>query len=257
MSTDDEEVHSLKAELERKVAEVAALNQELEAFSYSVSHDLRAPLRHINGFAGLMQKNAATLDEKHQRYLQSIIEAAAQMEDMMNDLLSLARLSNIEMQHTRVDLEQLAREVRDEVLAQSEGRSISWKIGSLPQVEGDPTLLRMVLVNLISNAVKYTRPRTHAHIEIGYNEGEAGEVVCFVRDNGVGFDMRYSGKLFGAFQRLHRVGDFEGTGTGLANVRRIVHRHGGRVWATGAVDEGATFYFSLPQQNSFTSGGQS
>jgi light-regulated signal transduction histidine kinase (bacteriophytochrome) len=243
----DEEVRKLSAELERKDAEITALNQELEALSYSVSHDLRAPLRHISGFASLMQKNAATLDEKNRRYLNAVEEAEQQMGQLLDALLAFSRVGRAEMHCTRICLHDLARAARDEILVQAKGRDIVWEIGALPEVEGDPALLRVALVNLISNAVKYTAPRAQARIQIGYNGEEAGEVVCFVRDNGVGFDMRYADRLFGVFQRLHRIEDFPGTAIGLAKVRRIVHRHGGRTWATGAIDEGATFYFSLPR----------
>jgi PAS domain S-box-containing protein len=234
------------AELQQHMAEVAAVNRELEAFSYSVSHDLRAPLRHITGFAMMLEQSAAdTLDAKGRRLLATITTSATRMGRLIDDLLSFSRVGRTELARTRVDLNQLGREVRQDVSRDINGRVVDWQLHDLPIVEGDPALLRLVLENLLSNAVKYSSRRERAQIEIGALRAD-GESVVFVRDNGVGFDMQYVGKLFGVFQRLHSADEFEGTGIGLANVRRIVQRHGGRTWAEGRVDEGATFYFSLP-----------
>ena len=238
------------AELERRVrehtAELAAANQELEAFSYSVSHDLRAPLRHIDGFAGLLAKHLEpTLDETGRRYLTMVSGSAKQMGALIDDLLAFSRIGRAELRRTRVDLAGLVREVLRILEPETAGRDIDWGIGDLPEVQVDPQLLRLVLQNLIGNALKYTRPRPQARIEIGARR-EGTETVCSIRDNGVGFDMRYVERLFGVFQRLHTSAEFEGTGIGLATVRRIVHRHGGRVWAEGEVDRGACFYVALP-----------
>jgi two-component system, sensor histidine kinase and response regulator len=240
------------AELERRVrehtAELAAANQELEAFSYSVSHDLRAPLRHIDGFAGLLAKHLESrLDETGRRYLTTISGAAKQMDALIDDLLTFSRIGSAELRRTWVDLAGLVREVRGILEPETAGRHITWEIGDLPEVQGDPRLLRLVLQNLIGNALKYTRTRREARIEIGVRR-EATEIVLFIRDNGVGFDMRYAERLFGVFQRLHTSTEFEGTGIGLASVRRIVRRHGGRVWAEGEVDRGASFSFALPNR---------
>jgi two-component system, sensor histidine kinase and response regulator len=240
------------AELERciheRTAELAAANQELEAFSYSVSHDLRAPLRHIDGFAGLLAKHLEPrLDETGRRYLTTISGAAKQMDALIDDLLTFSRIGSAELRRTRVDLAGLVREVRGILEPETAGRDIAWEIGDLPEVQGDPRLLRLVLQNLIGNALKYTRTRPEARIEIGARR-EGTETVCSIRDNGVGFDMRYAERLFGVFQRLHTSAQFEGTGIGLATVRRIVHRHGGRVWAGGEVDRGACFWFALPDR---------
>jgi two-component system sensor histidine kinase/response regulator len=240
------------AELERciheRTAELAAANQELEAFSYSVSHDLRAPLRHIDGFAGLLAKHLEPrLDETGRRYLTTISGAAKQMDALIDDLLTFSRIGSAELRRTRVDLAGLVREVRGILEPETAGRDIAWEIGDLPEVQGDPRLLRLVLQNLIGNALKYTRTRPEARIEIGARR-EGTETVCSIRDNGVGFDMRYAERLFGVFQRLHTSAQFEGTGIGLATVRRIVHRHGGRVWGGGEVDRGACFWFALPDR---------
>jgi PAS domain S-box-containing protein len=223
-----------------------AANAELEAFSYSVSHDLRAPLRHIDGFADLLLKHSGpSLDDKGRRYIKTISDSAKRMGALIDDLLVFSRMGRAEMQQRKVDLSALADEIIKELQVETKGRNVDWRRQGLPVVIGDPTLLRQVLVNLFSNAVKYTRPRDPAVIEIGF-ESSPSEYTIYVRDNGVGFDMAYVKKLFGVFQRLHRGDEFEGTGIGLANVQRIVRRHGGRAWAEGEVDEGATFYFTLP-----------
>ncbi|HEX7653387.1 MAG TPA: CHASE3 domain-containing protein [Verrucomicrobiae bacterium] len=223
------------------------VNQELESFSYSVSHDLRAPLRHIAGFVDLLKKHATQLDEKSIRYLQVIGDAARQMGMLIDDLLVFSRMGRSEMRFETVSLATLVEESVQACGEDAEKRVIRWQIDPLPPVQADAAMLRQVWVNLVSNAVKYTRHRNPAEIHIGCQEDQNGEYIFFVRDNGVGFDMKYVGKLFGVFQRLHRAEEFEGTGIGLANVRRIITRHGGRTWATGALNAGATLYFSLPK----------
>ncbi|ATB30457.1 ATP-binding protein [Melittangium boletus] len=240
----------LNAELERKVRERTAQlqesNRELESFSYSVSHDLRAPLRHILGFAELLAKRTrGTLDDKSQHYVDVIAEAARKGGQLVDDLLAFSRLGRAELKRATVDLARLVDEVRADLAPEAEGRDIHWRVMALPPVQADASLLRMALKNLLSNALKYTRPRAEALIEISA-EASPEEVRVHVRDNGVGFEMKYADKLFGVFQRLHAAAQFEGTGIGLANVRRIIARHGGHVWAEGAVDQGACFHFSLP-----------
>jgi len=249
----EEELRRLNEELEervaRRTAEIEASNRELEAFSYSISHDLRAPLRHVASFADLLREHAATsLDETGGNYLRRIVEAANNMSRLIDDLLVFSRLGRKEISREPVNLTRLTEEALQELQPETEGREIVWRIGQLPVVEGNREMLRTALVNLLSNAIKFTRPRRPAQIEVDCQEARGGEAVCFVRDNGVGFDMRYAVKLFGVFQRLHRARDFEGNGIGLANVQRIILRHGGRVWADGEVGRGATFYFSLPQR---------
>jgi PAS domain S-box-containing protein len=234
-------------EIKRSSEQLEATNKELEAFSYSVSHDLRAPLRHIDGFADLLGKRASsTLDEQGRRHLKMISESAKQMGALVDDLLTFSRMGRAELHFTSVNLDELVKDVLLDLQRDTEGRIITWSIGPLPSVNGDPSMLRQVLVNLIGNAVKYSRLRERACVEIGCDGAAQDETVIFVRDNGAGFDMQYAHKLFGVFQRLHSESEFEGTGIGLANVRRIIARHGGRTWAEGKVDEGATFYFSLP-----------
>ena len=247
------ELEKLNAELQAQVAartrELEQVSAELEAFAYSVSHDLRAPLRHIAGFASLLRARAAqTLDAKSDDFLAKITAAAQRMGVLIDELLAFSRTGRAPLHREPVDLGLVVRRVQRELAAESE--RVQWTIGDLPTVSGDPELLRLVVTNLLSNAVKYTRTRTERRVEIGAASGPgAGEVTVFVRDNGVGFDMAYVDKLFGVFQRLHRAEEFEGTGIGLANVRRIVHKHGGRTWADGALDRGATFYFSVPVEH--------
>ncbi|PSC03383.1 ATPase [Alsobacter soli] len=234
-----EQMAELTGELEKS-------NKELEAFSYSVSHDLRAPFRHIVGYAELLRERlSGTLDDKGAHYLETIIQSAFSAGRLVDDLLSFSQAGRVTLHPVRVDMGKLVEEVRRLLSPQTAGRSIEWKISKLPPVHGDPSLLRQVWQNLISNAVKYTSGRETALIEISA-EKKANETLFTVRDNGVGFDMTYVGKLFGVFQRLHRAEEFEGTGIGLANVRRMVERHGGRVWAEGVLDQGATFHFTLP-----------
>jgi signal transduction histidine kinase len=236
----------LNEELAKRSEELQVINKELEAFAYSVSHDLRAPIRHISGFAELLQKNAASvLNEKSQRHMAMILESAKRMGNLIDDLLAFSRIGRAETHKTMVSLQQLVQEALSELAQETEGRSINWKVGTLPACYGDRSMLRLAFVNLISNAVKFTRTRPQAEIEIASTNHKPDQIVVFIKDNGVGFDMKYVNKLFGVFQRLHAPEAFEGTGIGLATVQRIVHRHGGRTWAEGALDKGATFYFSL------------
>ena len=232
-------------ELRRVNVQLSAANEELEAFSYSVSHDLSAPLRHISAFAGLLRKDTAgTLKPRNQKQLDTIAEAARKMGQLIEDLLGFSRMARVAMQRIVVDLDTMLQEIVRGLETETTGRKIRWKINPPPDVRADPAMMRQVLSNLLGNAVKYTGTREVAEIEVGWREAKE-EIVLFVRDNGVGFDMNYVDKLFGVFQRLHSTDEFEGTGVGLANVRRIINRHGGRTWAEGKVDEGATFYFSL------------
>jgi signal transduction histidine kinase len=240
---------ALEGRVRQRTAELDAANKELEAFSYSVSHDLRAPLRHVAGFAGLLTEHAsASLDAKAHKYLHTITTAATRMGRLIDDLLAFSRIGRDQLTRGRVSLNAVVREACHEVTMQvaADNRAIDWHIDDLPDVEGDPAMLRLVMVNLLSNAVKYTAPQAQPRIDVGSDRSGKSETTVFVRDNGVGFDMQYVHKLFGVFQRLHGADEFEGTGIGLANVKRIIHRHGGRVWAEGDVDRGATFFFSLP-----------
>ena len=226
--------------------ELADVNQELEAFSYSVSHDLRAPLRHIHGYVEMLTRlMAGQLPEKGTRYLQTIGDASMEMGALIDDLLAFSRVSRADILQTSVDLNDLVHDVIRGLEMATAGRKITWQIAPLPRVCGDLALLRQVFVNLIDNAIKYSRTRDVASITIGSSGEEADRAIVFVRDNGVGFEMQYAHKLFGVFQRLHRAEDFEGTGIGLASVRRIIGRHGGRVWADSILDEGATIFLTL------------
>jgi PAS domain S-box-containing protein len=235
-------------ELRTANADLQSVNKELEAFAYSVSHDLRAPVRHIAGFTELLHKHAEpVLDDKSRRHISMILDSAKRMGSLVDDLLAFSRIGRAETQKTTVKLEPLVKGVIGEVAPDTQGRKIVWRIGTLPICHGDPSMLRLVFANLVSNAVKFTRTREQAEIEIDSLNHKPDEVVVFVKDNGVGFDMKYNDKLFGVFQRLHSQEAFEGTGIGLATVQRIVHRHGGRVWAEGSIENGATFYVALPK----------
>jgi signal transduction histidine kinase len=248
----DAALQTSQEELEQRVAqrtaELDATNKELEAFTYSVAHDLRAPLRHIQGFADLLMETfASQLEPEAKKYLQRIGEGTQQMGRLIQDLLSLAQVGRQEPRLQVTGLNSLVQEVLRDLKNETENRDIRWQVGELPFVDCDPGLMKQVFYNLLSNAAKYTRPRNPAIIHIGQMSVE-GQPVNFVRDNGVGFNMKYAPKLFGVFQRLHRKEDFEGTGVGLATVQRIIHKHGGRIWAEAEIDKGATFFFSLAAQ---------
>ncbi len=241
-------IEALNADLQRRANDLEAANQELEAFSYSVSHDLRAPLRHVDGFANLLARHAdPMLDDQGRRYVQTISRAAKRMGTLIDDLLAFSRIGRTPLRVQNVNHTQLVREVIVEGQYEAATPRVTWEIATLPDSPGDPALLRQVWSNLIGNAVKYSAKNPEPRVAIGgHVEPARDECVYFVRDNGVGFDMAYADKLFGVFQRLHTPAEFEGTGIGLANVRRIVLRHGGRTWAEAQVGAGATFYFSLP-----------
>jgi light-regulated signal transduction histidine kinase (bacteriophytochrome) len=247
----EEQIRKLNQELEQRVIErtreLKAVNKQLEAFAYSVSHDLRAPVRHIAGFTELLRKHAQpVLDDKSRHHIATILDSASRMGNLVDDLLAFSRIGRAETQKTTVKLEQLVKAVMADSALDAHGRKVDWKIGEMPVCHGDPAMLRLVVSNLISNALKFTRTREQARIEIGSLNHRPEEGVFFVKDNGVGFDMKYKNKLFGVFQRLHSQEAFEGTGIGLATVQRIVQRHGGRVWGEGAIEHGATFYVALP-----------
>lgn len=249
----ERQIRELNASLEERVAErtraLEAANAELEAFSGSVSHDLRAPLRQVGGFTRLLEETAAKkLDARERSHLAMLRNIAAEAAQMVEDLLSFSRMSRTELRTWSVDLGALVRSARDGLQHELEGRRVEWTVHPLPVVRGDPSLLLLVVRNLLENAVKYSRRRDPAHIEVGTTPSSTGtEDIVWVRDDGVGFDMKHAYKLFGVFQRLHAAHDFEGTGIGLAHVRRIVQRHGGRVWAVAMPDQGATFFFALPR----------
>jgi len=238
-------IQLLNKDLERRTEELEGSNKELEAFTYSVAHDLRAPLRHIDGFSKmLMEEDSAALSDEAKRYLNRIRQGTSHMGQLVDDLLNLARLGRQELSLQVTGLSSLVEDVLKDLKAENPDREIHWNIQPLPFVECDPGLMRQVFSNLLSNALKYTRPRKNTSIEVS-QISENGEIIILVRDNGVGFSMKYADKLFGVFQRLHRQEDFEGTGVGLATVQRIVRKHGGRVWAEAELDKGATFYFTL------------
>ncbi len=245
-----EELEMMNAELEQKVsqrtAEVEASNKELEAFSYSVSHDLRAPLRHISGYVNLLNNQFGDgLPEKAGHYLNVTTDATKQMSNLIDDLLQYSRIGSQEIRRLELDMGELVSEVIKMMEEETKERKITWTVTDLPRVVGDPILLKQVWTNLLENAVKYTRDKAEAEIEVSCTR-EAKQWVFSVRDNGAGFDMRYAQKLFGVFQRLHSSAQYEGTGIGLANVQRIINKHEGRVWAEAQLNKGATFYFTIP-----------
>jgi PAS domain S-box-containing protein len=247
----EEEIRRLNAELEARVcertAELTEANRELEAFTYSVSHDLRAPLRHIDAFARIVQEETTPEVSPNVRaYIERIRRGTQTMARLVDDLLNLSRIGRTQLAWQRVDLNRVLDEVVAELRSEVGQRQIEWRLSPLPAAQGDPGLIRQVFTNLLSNAVKYTRPRAEALIEVGQTSTAHGPAT-YVRDNGVGFNMKYIHKLFGVFERLHRTDEFEGTGIGLATVRRIIQRHGGQVWAEAEPERGATFYFTLPQ----------
>ena len=253
----EDKILKINGELEHRVSErtseLAAANLELEAFTYSVAHDLQAPLRNIQSYAQLLDDDFSEgLASQGQQYLKRIGVRARFMRQLVEDLLSLSRIGKQNLNCQNTSLRTLLDEAVAGFQSDTEGRQIEWVIGELPEVSCDPALVRQVLTNLLSNAIKYTQSREKALIEVG-QEKNAGEVSVFIRDNGVGFDMRYLDKLFGAFQRLHRPGQYDGTGVGLAIVARIIHKHGGRVWAEGEEEKGATFHFTLAPHSSETS----
>jgi light-regulated signal transduction histidine kinase (bacteriophytochrome) len=237
---------NLEKLVEQRTAELSASNEELESFTYSVSHDLRAPLRHVDGYAQMLEEEfGAQMPTEAQRFIKKIRQGSENMRQLVDDLLNLSHLGKLELSSQLSPLKTLAEEVVYDLKSETAGRHIEWVVGDLPATECDAGLMRQVFANLFANAVKYTRPRAEARIEIGRRSVD-GETAIFVRDNGVGFNMKYAHKLFGVFQRLHRSEEFEGTGVGLATVARIIRRHGGRVWAEGELNHGATFFFTLP-----------
>jgi signal transduction histidine kinase len=243
----EQEINRLNDDLRVRNEKLELANQELEAFSYSVSHDLRAPLRHMSGFAELLNKRLQShLDEQTRHYMDAINKASKKMGMLIDDLLAFSRIGRADIQNRKVSLNNLVRTSIRELREEAKERDITWEIDELPDICGDQAMLRLVLDNLISNSIKFTQPRPQAIIRIGAKQ-ERNEWIISIKDNGVGFNMEYVDKLFGVFQRLHAQDEFEGTGIGLANVRRIVSRHGGRTWAESAVGQGATFYFTLPK----------
>jgi len=253
----EQEIRRLNEHLEDRIRERTAqwelANKELESFSYSISHDLRAPLRHVQGYVSMLNRSAeGQLSDKSRRHLKIISDAAMEMGQLIDDLLEFSRMGRKEMTSGVVALDQLVHEQVERATAAATGREVIWKITPLPPARGDAAMLRQVFANLIGNALKYSRQRSPAVIEIGSTDEPNGMVTVFVRDNGAGFDMKFAGKLFGVFQRLHHSDQFEGTGIGLATVQRIVARHGGRVWAEAAVDVGATFFLTLRKANAPT-----
>ncbi len=243
------ELERLNRELEDRVrsrtAQLEAANTELEAFSYSVSHDLRAPVRHIDGFVKLLEREHPPASDKAVHYLRTIAASSRRMATLIDDLLELSRTGRAPLEMRTVALGPLVDEVILDLRPDLARRQLEWRVAKLPAVRGDPSLLRVVLQNLLDNAVKYTRREPAALVEVGALRLGGGDTAIYVRDNGVGFDMRYADRLFGVFQRLHPVEEFEGTGVGLATARRVVHRHGGRIWGEGEPGRGACFYFTV------------
>jgi len=239
-------IEALNEELRLQTAKLEAVNKELESFGYSVSHDLRAPLRHIDGYVDLLREKSAALGEEGMRYMKVISDSATHMGMLIDNLLAFSRMGRAAIQLVWVDSTDVVAQVREELSPDTKGRNIEWKVGDLPKVLVDKTLFKQVWMNLLGNAVKYTRNREKAEISITCTENLKEYEFC-IKDNGAGFDMQYAEKLFGIFQRLHFKEEFEGTGIGLANVQRIVARHGGRTWAHAEVNVGATFYFTLPK----------
>ena len=245
-----EHLNKLNAILEEKARALEEANKALDGFAYSVSHDLRAPLRAIDGFSQQVQKHYADkLDDEGKRYLDIVRDNTRKLAQLIDDILAFSRTERLKMSLSEVNMDKLAREVYEELKPVAAGRDLTVEIKPLPPAVGDGAILRQVWVNLLSNAIKYTRHKPAAVIQVG-NYAEGKENVYFIKDNGAGFDMQYADRLFGVFQRLHGIAEFEGNGIGLAIVKRIITRHGGRVWAEGKVDEGATFYFALPNQES-------
>jgi light-regulated signal transduction histidine kinase (bacteriophytochrome) len=248
----EQEIRELNEQLEdrvrRRTAELEDSNRELEAFSYSVSHDLRAPLRAINGFSqAVMEDYGSSLPAEGQEYLGTICRGATRMGELIDDLLAFSRLSRQPISLSPVDTRNLVSQCLEDLESLHKDRVIEFTVGELPSCLGDRSLLKQVWTNLLSNAIKFTGNRQRASVQVGA-QLESGKVVYFIRDNGAGFDMKHANKLFGVFQRLHRNDEFEGTGVGLAIVQRIVHRHGGRVWADAVLDQGATFYFTVAEE---------
>jgi light-regulated signal transduction histidine kinase (bacteriophytochrome) len=241
----NQKLESMNKELGRRGGELEATNKELEAFTYSVSHDLRAPLRHVDGFSRLLlEEHSEQLDPEGKRMLERVRQGTQHMGEMVDDLLNLSRMSRREISPLVTDLNTIVQEVLTDLKSTLHDRQVEFRLDRLPFAQCDPGLIRQVFANLLSNAIKYSRPRERAVIEVGQTLKD-GHRAVYVRDNGVGFSMKYADKLFGVFQRLHRAEDFEGSGVGLATVQRIIQKHGGRVWVEAEIDKGATFYFTL------------
>lgn len=236
---------TLEQRVVERTQELQDLNEELEAFSYSVSHDLRAPLRHIDGFGELLIQRLGTGDALVTHYLERIVDQTHKAEALIDNLLAFSRMGRAPLERHDVDVQTMVEEVVADLMSEQSGRDVRWTIGPLPHVDADPAMLRVVWRNLLDNALKYTKPRAVAEVQVGTSRRD-GQTSFFVRDNGVGFDMRFAAKLFGVFQRLHRAEEFAGSGIGLATVRRIVARHAGHTGGEGMIDRGATFWFSLP-----------
>ena len=244
-----QELRERTSQLEAANRKLHFANRELESFSYSVSHDLKTPIRAIQGFSRLLMadEQGARLDEEGQRLLNVIVDNTKIMTNLIDDLLALSRVGRHKIKRSKVDLDALVRQVFQQLREQEPERQIQLTVKDLPQVWGDPSLIKQIVLNLLGNAIKYSRTKKQAEIELGCNTtGE--EEICYIKDNGVGFDERYADKLFGVFERLHGGREYEGTGVGLAIVKRIIERHGGRIWAEGKVGDGATFYFALPKK---------